>query len=344
MQPPSSAAPLSAASPLTAAIGADLAQRALANIAREYPNHPQLLLDVPEDLRAPRTVHPIFFGAFDWHSAVHNHWLLLRLYSRDVLSGSLRAAIDTALATTLTAENASVEADYLLRRPGFERPYGLAWLALLIAEAQTTRWQPALLPLWNVGRANVVRWLETARYPVRSGTHGQSAFALTLLHDAASRLADGELGRLVRRQALAWFAADAGAALRFEPSGDDFLSPALMEADLLRRVLPTLEFATWLDAFLPELARVASAEWLPCGDVDDETDGKAVHLHGLNLSRAWNLENVAAALPCDDPRRAALAEAGSRHRAAGLRATLATRHYASDHWLPSFAVYLLTGG
>lgn len=342
MQPPPHS--LSVSPELTSAVAEDLARRALTNIAREYPNHPQLMLDGPADLRPPRAVHPIFFGAFDWHSAVHNHWLLLRLSARASLPAPVLADIDTALAATLTLVNAQIEADYLARRPSFERPYGLAWLALLAADASGTRWETPLAPLWAACRANVLRWLDTARYPVRTGTHAQSAFALTLLHDAASQLVDGDLRRLVRHRALAWFGADVGASLRFEPSGEDFLSPTLMEADLLRRVLPPPEFAAWLTAFLPELPRMAGDAWLPCGAVDDETDGKAVHLHGLNLSRAWNLANITAALAPDDARRPALAEAALRHRSAGVSATLAAHHYASDHWLPSFAVYLLTGG
>jgi hypothetical protein len=189
-----------------------------------------------------------------------------------------------------------------------------------------------------------VRWLEALGHPVRSGAHAQTAFALTLLHDAAATLGDADLSRLVVSQTLALYRDDAGATLRFEPSGEDFLSPTLMEADLMHRVLSSTEFADWLSTFLPELPRSAAEPLLDCATVADETDGKAVHLHGLNLSRAWNLANIAAALPRRDARAAPLRAAAARHREAGLHATLATRHYAGDHWLPSFAVYLLTGG
>jgi hypothetical protein len=328
---------------LTPDVADDLARRALANIAREYPNHPQLLLDSATDLLAPRTAHPIFFGCFDWHSAVHNHWLLLRL-ARQVPALAARDRIDAAFAAALSADNVRVEADYLERRPSFERPYGLAWLMLLTAEARRTGWAAPLGPLATVGRANVVRWLEALRHPVRSGAHAQTAFALTLLHDAAAALRDEQLSRLVASKTHELYRGDAGATLRFEPSGEDFLSPTLMEADLMRRVLSSLEFADWLSRFLPELPRSAAEPWLDCATVADETDGKAVHLHGLNLSRAWNLAKIAAALPAGDARAAPLRAAAARHRDAGLRATLATRHYAGDHWLPSFAVYLLTSG
>ena len=322
---------------------ADLARRALANIAREYPNHPQYLLESDADLKPPRDVHPVFFGCFDWHSAVHTHWLLLRLRPR-LRSAEQGAAIDAALDAAFTADNVRVEARYLARRPGFERPYGLAWLLLLAAEAAATRWQASLAPLVAAARANVLRWLGTLRHAVRSGTHNQTAFALGLLHDAAAALDDRELRAAVRSQALALYLADAAAALSFEPSGEDFLSPALMEADLMRRVLPQPEFVGWLARFLPGIPLQPDASWLPCAEVGDETDGKAVHLHGLNLSRAWSLRSVAAALPADDARRAALLEAAARHAKAGLEATLECGHYAGDHWLPTFAGYLLTEG
>jgi hypothetical protein len=326
---------------LISEVAVELARRALANVAREYPNHPQYLLQSDADLQPPRDVHPVFFGCFDWHSAVHTHWLLLRLGPR-IGSAELRAAIDAALDAAFTADKLRVEARYLERRPAFERPYGLAWLMLLAAEAAATRWREPLAPLAAAGRANVLRWLASLRQPVRSGTHNQTAFALTLLHDAAATPADAELEAAVRRQALALYLADAAGALAFEPSGEDFLSPALMQADLMRRVLPQREFVGWLARFLPGVPLQADGHWLPCAEVADEADGKAVHLHGLNLSRAWNLRNIAAALPREDVRRAALESAGERHAEAGLKAALACRHYSGDHWLPTFAGYLLT--
>jgi hypothetical protein len=327
---------------LTPELAAEIATRALANIAREYPNHPQYLLESDAELHPPRVVHPVFFGCFDWHSAVHTHWLLLNLLATNNVDAQ-RAAIEHALDAAFTADKVAVEASYLKRHPSFERPYGLAWLALLGAEAARTRWHGALAPLCAAGRANTLRWLRALRYPVRSGTHNQTAFALTLLHDAARMLGDSELDAAVHRRALELFLDDAAAPLAFEPSGEDFLSPALMEADLMRRVLPQHEFVAWLARFLPGIPLAPEPKWLPCAEVDDPTDGKWVHLHGLNLSRAWNLRNLAAALPPDDARGASLQSAAERHAEAGLRATLAGEDYAGDHWLPSFAGYLLTG-
>jgi hypothetical protein len=322
-------------------VASALATRALANIAREYPNHPQYLLESDADLAPPRVVHPVFYGCFDWHSAVHTHWLLVRLLRavpRWAMSGAVEAALDAAF----TADKARVEAAYLTSRPSFERPYGLAWLALLAAETAATRWHGDLAALAAACRANTLRWLRGLRYAVRSGTHNQTAFALTLLHDAAATVADAELLAAVRSKALELYRADIDAPLAYEPSGEDFLSPALMEADLMRRVLPASDFGAWLARFLPRLPTDVDASWLPCGEVVDETDGKWVHLHGLNLSRAWNLTAIAAALPSLDPRRPALQAAAVSHCNAGVAATLGASDYAGDHWLPSFAVYLLT--
>jgi hypothetical protein len=331
------------ASPLSIDLATELAQRALTNIAREYPNHPQYLLASDADLAPPRAVHPIFFGCFDWHSAVHTHWLLARLL-RTIEGWTLAATVEGALDAAFAADKVGVEADYLAHRPSFERPYGLAWLAMLTAETAATRWHELLAPLSTACRTNVLRWLGGLRYAVRSGTHNQTAFALALLHDAATVMADTELLATVRAKALALYRNDADAPLAYEPSGEDFLSPALMEADLMRRVLPSSDFSVWLARFLPRLPTDADESWLPCGEVADETDGKWVHLHGLNLSRAWNLAAIAAALPAQDARRGTLHAAAERHRAAGLAATLGGHDYAGDHWLPSFAVYLLTNG
>jgi hypothetical protein len=326
-----------------------LARRALVNIAREYPNHPQLYVESDADVIAPRLAHPAFFGCFDWHSAVHSHWLLVRAF-RILPDGDARQAIGAALDCSFEPAKLEAEARYLKRQPAFERPYGLAWALLLAAEgtaaaegAAAARWHDALAPLAAATAANLLRWLAILRYPVRSGTHNQSAFALTLVIDAACALGDAELEAAARQAALAWYERDTDAPLRYEPSGEDFLSPALMEADLMRRVLPSAAFADWLRGFLPSIPPQDSPRWLPVASVSDETDGRAVHLNGLNLSRAWNLANVAAALPAEDARVAALQGAAERHRDAGVAATLTTTHYAGDHWLPTFAVYLAFG-
>jgi DUF2891 family protein len=337
----------SATGALEADVAAKLARRALANIRCEYPNHPQYLMASDGDAQPPRVVHPAFHGCFDWHSAVHTHWLLVRLLNK-APSVVPQRDIGAALSSSFEPAKLAVEADYLRKHPAFERPYGLAWLVLLAAEVASARgaaafdWTRALAPVAAAARDNVERWLAQLRYPVRSGAHNQTAFALTLLFDAAAATTDDPLLDAVRTTTHRSFGGDTDAPLRLEPSGEDFLSPTLMEADLMRRVLDEHEFSEWLESFLPAIPERDDAGWLACAEVDDDTDGKAVHLHGLNLSRAWNLANIAAALPPGDGRIPALRAAAARHREAGLRATLATTHYAGDHWLPTFAVYLLT--
>jgi DUF2891 family protein len=329
------------------AVAAELARRALANIAREYPNLPHHVLVADADAVPPRELHPTFFGCFDWHSAVHTHWLLVRLLNKAPQAVPQREIV-AALAAAFEPAKLEREADYLRKQPAFERPYGLAWLTLLAAEVATMRgsaafdWTRALAPAAAAARDNVLRWLAQLRYPVRSGTHNQTAFALTLLFDAARDLDDVVLLDAVRDAALKHYSNDTSAPVHLEPSGEDFLSPALMEADLMRRVLEAGAFTAWLSGFLPTVPQAADAQWLTPAEVLDETDGKLVHLHGLNLSRAWNLENLADGLPAGDGRAGALRAAAERHREAGVRATLATRHYAGDHWLPTFATYLLT--
>ncbi len=334
---------------MTRDIALDLAGRALANIRREYPNHPQYLLETDTDAAPPRIVHPSFFGCFDWHSAVHTHWLLVRLLGSTAGDDfPLRGAIMAVLAESFHPRRIVAEADYLRSRPSFERPYGLAWAYALVAEVASAgawapaQWRTALKPLADASRANIELWLHGLRYPVRSGTHNQTAFALALIHDAAVMLADTELTTTSRNRALTSFAEDRDGPLALEPSGEDFLSPCLMEADLVSRFLPPAAFAEWLGRFLPGLPHAADDDWLPCAEVADERDGKSVHLHGLNLSRAWNLARIARGLPGDDSRRPTLETAAARHSREGVRGALAATDYASDHWLPTFVGYLLT--
>jgi Protein of unknown function (DUF2891) len=331
-------------------IALDLTRRALTNVRREYPNHPQYFLRTDADAQPPHVAHPSFFGCFDWHSAVHTHWLLVRLLNR--FSGtdefSLEDDARAALDVSLRADTLAVEAEFLRAQPAFERPYGLAWALALVAEVAQARawtpprWEDALAPLAAAVRVNIDLWLRGLRYPVRSGTHNQSAFALALVFDAATALGDTALAAAARVKALACFSQDRDGPLHLEPSGEDFLSPCLMEADLMSRFRSPAEFAAWLMRFLPDLPRHDSTQWLPCAEIADEHDGKTVHLHGLNLSRAWNLERMASGLPADDARRPALLAAAARHRRVGLTAALAATDYASDHWLPTFVGYALT--
>ncbi len=319
----------------------------LAGIGREYPNHIVHLLNGEGDVAPPRKLHPAFFGCFDWHSSVHTHWMLLRMHPK-VASPSLRADIEAALAASFESEKLKVEAAYLTApgRQGFERPYGLAWLLLLDADltrcdlAQAGQWRDALQPLANIARGHLINWIPRLSYPVRTGVHNQSAFAFVLLLQGAALTDDCELDAVVRAAATRFYLHDRNGPISYEPSGEDFLSPCLVQAHLLSYLLEAEAFGAWLNDFLPGIPRrpEQAGDWLPCAQVSDESDGRLVHLHGLNLSRAWNLGALLAGLPGDDARRDVLEQVRRRHLAAGLHAALAASHYASSHWLPTFAV------
>lgn len=313
----------------------ELARTALANVSTEFPYAPDHVVTGPGDCVLPRALHPAFYGSFDWHSAVHMHWLLVRLLRTGrVDADAVRAVLDAHL----TADALAVEASYLRAHPGFERPYGWGWLLLLAAECAGGPWSAALAPAVSAVSDLVLDWLPRAGRPVRHGTHPNTAFALGLVLDAAARLDLPGLSVAVRAQAIAWFAGDRDAPARWEPSGEDFLSPALAEADLLRRLLPASAFAAWLDGFLPGLA--GGHPLLGPVEVSDRTDGRLGHLDGLNLSRAAALRSVAAALPAGDVRRDVLRTAAAAHLDAALPA-LAGGDYQSNHWLASFAVRAL---
>lgn len=327
---------------LTARDAQRFARLALACIHREYPNKIAHVLNSDADVRPPRQLTPAFYGCFDWHSSVHGHWLLLRLL-RLFPGGDFADAARSALCRSLTAENLAQEAVYLRAegRASFERPYGLAWLLQLCAEL--TEWDDsdALVFRRNIEQlehAAVDRiggWLPKLPFPVRSGEHSQTAFALGLMLDYAEAATNRNFEDVLREAALRFYEKDHDAPIAFEPSGEDFLSPSLAEADVMRRVLPGDEFSRWLGSFYPELRLFAPAV------SPDRSDGKLAHLDGLNLSRAWMLEGIASALEASDLRRTVLESAARKHAEAGL-AAVTGQHYEGGHWLGSFAVYLVT--
>lgn len=329
---------------LTPAHANTLARIGLGGVGREYPNHLAHVLNGDTDVAPPRELHPSFFGCFDWHSAVHTHWMLLKLLTR-VDSVRLREAIESSLATSFESDKLKAEAAYLGApgRQGFERPYGLAWLMTLSAALSACglpaarSWQAALAPVVGAARENLLSWIPKLRYPIRTGTHNQTAFAFVLLLNTAHVTGDDKLAQRVRDAAMRFYADDRDGPLAWEPSGEDFLSPCLMQAHLLSCLLECEDFSAWLDDFLPGIPR-GQHGWLACAQVTDESDGRLVHLHGLNLSRAWNLGALLACLPATDTRRPALAAARQAHLDAGMRAALAASDYAGSHWLPTFAV------
>ena len=337
-----------AAGQLPATAVEHFAALALACVHQEYPNKIAHVLAGDGDARPPRDLTPAFYGCYDWHSSVHGHWLLVRLvrlYPGAPFAPQARAA----LAASLTPDHLAAEVRYM-QGPGrvsFERPYGLAWLLTLHAELvewddpQARDWAAALDPLARVCAARLTDWLPKLTHPIRIGEHDQTAFALGLALDWARTVHDSTSESVFVTAVKRFYAADRSGPMAYEPSGHDFLSPCLAEADVMGRVLPAPEFADWLGRFLPALPRDGSDRWLAPGIVTDPSDPKLAHLDGLNLSRAWMLEGIAARLPQNDARIAALRATARLHRDAALP-RVTGEHYEGGHWLGSFATYLVT--
>jgi hypothetical protein len=330
---------------LTPDVASRFARLALGHVTREYPNKLDHVLSGPADARSPRELHPVFYGSFDWHSCVHGWWLLARLVRRHpdlAEAAETRALLDSHL----TPANVAAEVAYLHQplRGTFERPYGWAWLLMLAGElarhdsADGRRWSAGLKPLADAFVERFRGFLPRATYPVRTGTHFSTAFALALALDYAEAVGDGAFGEMLRGKAREWYGGDRDCQA-WEPGGDDFLSPALVEAECMRRALPADDFASWFDAFLPRLARREPATLFRPATVSDRSDGKIAHLDGLNLSRAWCWRSLAGALPADDARRTIVHQAAEAHLAASLPHVAGD--YMGEHWLATFALLAL---
>jgi Protein of unknown function (DUF2891) len=324
------------------------ANLALACVHKEYPNMLSYNLNSDADVAPPRTLTPTFYGCYDWHSSVHGHWLLTRLI-RTFPNAPFAAPARAALRQSLTAENVSQDAVHLLAegRASFERPYGLSWLLQLVAELhewddpQAREMAANLHPLEQAALHRLGDWLPKLSHPVRIGEHSQTAFSLGLMLDYAHTVGDTKFADLVAAKARQFYLADRDCPLAYEPSGEDFLSPCLGEADLMRRVLPAPEFARWLGTFLPQISHAKNGPWLQPVVSPDPSDPKLAHLDGLNLSRAWMLEGIASGLPAGDKRLPMILAAAKEHKRAGL-AAVTGQHYEGGHWLGSYAVYLVT--
>jgi DUF2891 family protein len=324
------------------------AKLALACAHKEYPNKISHTLNGDADVAPPRKLTPAFYGCYDWHSSVHGHWLLVRLV-RTFPEATFASSAREALRTSLTAENIAQEAAYLRAegRASFERPYGLAWLLQLVAELREWKDPEAqqmavnLYPLEQAVLERLRDWLPKLSHPVRIGEHDQTAFALGLMLDYARTSGEGKLAELAESKARQFYLSDRNCPLAYEPSGEDFLSPCLGEADLMRRVLPSRDFARWLQAFMPQISPAREGKWLQPVVSPDPSDPKLAHLDGLNLSRAWMLEGIATGLPKGEKRLPTIMAAAEEHRRAGL-AAVTGEHYEGGHWLGSFAVYLVT--
>ena len=331
-----------------AAAAERFANLALACVAKEYPNKISHFMNSDADGAPPRKLTPAFYGCYDWHSSVHGHWLLVRLV-RTFPDAPFAKPARAALRKSFTTDNLKQEAAYLREkgRNSFERPYGLAWLLQLCSELrewndpEAKEMSANLRPLEEAAVERLSAWLPKLSHPVRIGEHDQTAFGLGLMLDYARAAGNESFAKLITEQARKFYLADKDCPLTYEPSGEDFLSPGLGEADVMRRVLAPAEFAAWLEDFMPQIPTKANTNWLPVVVSTDPSDPKLAHLDGLNLSRAWMLEGIISGLPADDTRRPALTAVAEAHRRAGL-AAVTGEHYEGGHWLGSFAVYLVT--
>jgi hypothetical protein len=329
---------------LTPQLASSFARIALGHVTREYPNKLDHVLEGAADAQGPRALHPIFYGSFDWHSCVHGYWLLASLLRREPgipEAGAIRALFDDSF----TAQKVAAECAYLARPAsrGFERPYGWGWLLKLQAEliAHDAPWAATHRPHAEVFVQRFRDFLPKAHYPIRTGVHSSTAFALALAQDYALATGDGALSTLFTETCRGWYLGDRDAQA-WEPSGDEFLSATLMEAECLRRLLPAAEFGPWFRAFLPRAAQRQPATLFTPAVVTDRSDGKIAHLDGLNFSRAWCWRAIAATLPPGDPLAAVAEDAAREHMAASLPHVAGD--YMGEHWLASFALLALTAG
>ncbi len=333
---------------LTQSQASHFAALAMKCIQKEFPNKLDHVNNDKDDVRSPREMHPAFYGCFDWHSTVHGHWMLVRLLK---LFPDLPEARDIrrALNANLSDKNIAAEVAYLRQanRASFERTYGWAWLLKLAEELQGwndedgRRWAKNLQPLAGALVEKYLAFLPKQNYPIRTGVHPNTAFGLAFALDYARAGGNKQLESLIVERSRTYFGADANYPAAWEPGGEDFFSPALMEADLMRRVMPRNEFTAWFHRFLPGVARSQTKALLQAATVTDRTDPKLVHLDGLNLSRAWCMRSIAAALPPNDPARRVLVRSAAEHANAALP-YVTSGNYEGEHWLASFAVYLLT--
>ena len=337
------------AAAMDAAAAARFAGLALKCLHAEYPNHLSHTLDSDADARPPRVLNPAFYGCYDWHSDVHGHWLLVRLV-RLFPDAPFAEMARAELALSLNAQNIAGEVAYLQRtdRASFERPYGLAWLLQLSAELrswndpQAQQWATVLRPLETEAAARLKSWLPKLHYPIRIGEHDQTAFSFGLIWDWAGVAGDAQMRSVLGEAARRFYLNDRNCPIDYEPSGEDFLSPCLAEADFMRRVQSPAVFGRWLSSFLPGISAKAGPHWLTPAVVTDRADPKLAHIDGLNLSRAWMLEGIAQGLEKGDRRVPVLRALAVRHREAALPAVTG-EHYEGGHWLGTFAVYLTSG-
>lgn len=333
---------------LTLTEASHFAGLALKCVAREYPNKLDHTMNDASEVQSPRTLHPAFYGCLDWHSSVHGHWMLarlLRIFPNLPEAREIRAALDD----NLSAKNIQVEVVYLnqANRQSFERTYGWAWLLKLAEQLRgwddpgARAWSKNLQPLVDALVERYKRFLPRQTYPIRTGVHPNTAFGLSFALDYARAAGHRELEALIIERSRTYFFTDASYPGAWEPGGEDFFSPAFIEADLMLRVLKPLEFRRWFQRFLPGLITGQPKTLLAPATVGDRSDPKIVHLDGLNLSRAWCMRHIASVLPARNRARGVLSRAAAAHARDALT-HVGSGDYVGEHWLASFAVYMLT--
>ena len=323
------------------------ARMPLTYLRQEYPNHIMHNLKDEHDVLSPRAMHPVFYGCYDWHSAVHGYWLLLRcirLYPELPAYGDIGAIFDEHF----TPELMKRETAYFLvdHRAPFERPYGFGWILALDQELaqsnhpRASAWRAAMAPLTAEIRRRLLDYISKLTYPIRVGTHFNTAFALALSLDQARHIQDGELETAIVDASKRYYANDTDYPAHYEPGGDEYISGALTEALLMTKVLPAGGFQPWFNNYLPRIADIRQI--MQPAHVSDRTDPKIAHLDGLNLSRAWCLKHILRNLHADHPARAAIGAAAERHIAVSLDHVVGS-HYSGGHWLATFALLALEG-
>lgn len=331
---------------LTDAQVASFVKLALKNINTEYPNKPNNVVWDAESVRQPKEMHPAFYGCFDWHSSVHGHWMLIRLL-KDYPGNSMEQEIREKLRVNLSKANLEAELSYFQEEhhKAFERTYGWAWYLRMADELEGwddpdgKQWRQHVKGLEELLVERTVDYLPKLTFPIRNGTHTDTGFALGQILDYARKMKNTELEKLVVKRARDYYLGDVDYPTRYEPSGQDFFSSCLNEADLMRRVLSREEFGKWFDKFLPTLSDGDGGNLLVPVEVSDLTDGYIVHLAGLNLTRGWCMQGIASVLSDTDPRAALLKKSASEHAQMGYKYVF-SGHYEGDHWLATFAIYL----
>lgn len=316
---------------------------ALENIFKEYPNKISHSLNSKDDLKEPHKMYPIFYGSYDWHSSVHSHWLLVKVLRSYPGYVDTKKIIDT-LNSQFNAEKAKGELKYLTNpiNNGFERPYGWGWFLKLSLEIKLLDTKEA--KIWDKNLSPIAEFFAKAfktffiklDYPIRVGTHFNSAFGLYFAYEFASHIKDYELIEVINNQAKKWFLNDSNMQV-LEPCGDEFLSPVLMEALLLSKVLQRNTFIDFLSKYLPSLHLKQPSTLFKVVNVSDRSDGKIAHLDGLNLSRAWCFREISKF--CQNPLKDILLDNANKHFDSAINNI--EKDYMGSHWLGSFALLAL---